>query len=198
MEKQKKILIIASIILVLLMGIFVLVKLLPEKDNNSNKSSNSQENNAVVEPLVGKSKEEISSVAIKNSLGEFTATRSGEGENVSYSISGLNDGENVEQLSIEELINNISNIKSLKIVADNLENAAIYGLENPTAQITVDCLDGSKIILKKGTNAPLSQGAYAMVDGKNKVYLISLSDLELFESSRAVYIQDKDTNSLEE
>lgn len=190
MEKQKKILIISSVLLVLFVGILVLTNFLPKnkvEEDESTLTSNASE--AI--KLVEKSEDEISSITIKNSLGEFTVTQEKNGDNINYGVQDLKEDEEIQETSIEELFKGISQIKSTKIVSNTLENKETYGFDNSQEEILISFKDGNTESLIKGMNAPLSQGAYVIKGGKNEIYLISIDDMQFFDSSRAVYARNK-------
>ena len=188
MEKQKKVLMLSSILLILFVGILIFTNYLPKKEKTEGTLSDNT-SNAV--NLVEKSKDDITKITVKNSLGEFTVTQEKNGDNINYGISDLKDSEEIQDTSIEELFKGIAQIKSTKTVSNTLEEKATYGFDNAREEILISFKDGSKDVLVKGINAPLSQGAYVIKQGKDEIYLVSIEDMQFFDSSRAVYVRNK-------
>ncbi len=79
----------------------------------------------------------------------------------------------INQSNIESMLQVISDIKAYQKVTDQYEEAAEYGLDNPTLYIKATLEDGSTTTLKLGNEAITGDGYYAVVNDDTKVYLLN-------------------------
>jgi len=98
----------------------------------------------------------------------------------------------IKQTNVNNILNAIKSIKADRIVAENPDNLADFGLEKPEAVLEVNLKDGSTVTIKVGIEVIHSQGYYGMVNDDGKVYQMS-RDLGL-----AMRYNNTDMTELEE
>ena len=187
MKKQVQNVIIASVILALLIGVFFLVTSLPvEKKSDTSISEPSYS----AEPFLKNFLNNISSVLIENTSGTFEIEVSTQGDNKTYNIANLESSKTASQSSLEMFINQLINISPTKTVETDATDLKKYGLEPENSKITVKFKDSPTKTFKLGNQAPLSIGTYLRLDNEKTVYLISIPDAEIFSNSKDFYIEE--------
>lgn len=187
MKRQVQNIIIASVILALLLGIFFLVVSFPsneEPDNSNSKISNS------FAPFLENNIDKISSVSIENTFGKFTIELASQDGNKTYNIKNLEPNKASSQSSLQVFMSELTNISPIQTVESNTNDLKKYGLEMESAKITVSFTDNTAKTFKLGNEAPLSIGYYLRINDENTVYLISLSNAEIFLNNKNFYIED--------
>lgn len=88
-------------------------------------------------------------------------------------ISQSEPGRPIKQSNVTNILNAIKSIKADRIVTENPDNLADFGLEKPEALLEVNLQDGSTVTIKVGIEVIHSQGYYGMVNNDGKVYQLS-------------------------
>lgn len=181
MKQRKYNLIIAIILLILLLAIFFVLISMPaaKDDNNMNESQ-------VLENIIDIQDKKISCITVKNSLGSYEIKLKTKDDKDEYLLSKEDDNK-TSQKTTQMLVESIINLKPIQIVQEDAKDLSLYGVDKSQASIKVDFDNNDTIILKLGNDAPLSKGAYLVVDGESKVYLISTSDKEIFLNEKDFY-----------
>jgi len=80
----------------------------------------------------------------------------------------------INQDHVTSMLNAINDINADRIIMENPENLADYGLEAPAATVSVNLADGSVVTIKIGNKAGASEGYYGMVNEDGIVYLLPI------------------------
>lgn len=187
MKKQIQNIIICSVILALLLGVFFLVVSLPPREE-SNISSSEKANTFA--PFLENVNEKISSVLVENSSEKFTIEISNQDGKLIYNINNLESNKTSSPSSLQTFMSELINISPVQTVESGTSDLKKYGLEKEAAKITVNFADGTNKIFKLGNEAPLSIGYYLRINDENTVYLISTSNAEIFLNNKEFYAED--------
>lgn len=119
----------------------------------------------------------------------------------------------IKQSIVTSILNAIKSIKASRIVVENPDNLADFGLEKPVALLEVNLNDGSKVTIKLGIEVIHSQGYYGMVNDDGIVYqmkndlgmalrydntdMTELEDTPDIENSSVQYIRVKNKDGAE-
>ena len=196
-KKKNKILlriVVPVLILALLAGgVFALIKLVPENDPIPETTSVPSLNVT----LLSMALDEIASVKVTNTAGSYIlfptmgkiANSSGEEtDGTVWSIKEM-DAQYTNKQTIESAVSSFANITALRLMEENAQDLAQYGLEKPTATLEIMAHDTEKNFkMFIGNTAPTEDGKYARVDGSNDVYLINSGLAEECERENTHYI----------
>lgn len=98
----------------------------------------------------------------------------------------------VKQEEVKTLLDPFSDLVATRCVVENKDSIAEYGLDKPTAKVTITLDDGSTIVLSLGTTVPSEGGYYGMLDSSDGVYTFdqmsvscALDSKDMFEDSAA-------------
>lgn len=72
----------------------------------------------------------------------------------------------------ENLASTLATVTAERLVAENPENPADYGLDTPRGVATVTYHDDSTAVLEVGDEDPLGEGVYFRLQGEPAVYLV--------------------------
>lgn len=186
MNKKVKGLIAGTVAVVVLVAALVILMLMPGTEDGASSSDVSSSSDIV---LNSKAVSDISSITVQNSLGEYTVTP---GENGEYSVTGLTEDIPLNQSGYDNITSDASEIVAKRLVEENTENLAQYGLEEPQAQVSIAYADGSELSMAVGEDAPLEAGTYVLQDGK--VYLFNSHKVDTFLLSNLAFV-DKNLTS---
>jgi hypothetical protein len=89
----------------------------------------------------------------------------------------------VNQTFASDMETALASITSEVTVAENADNLKEYGLDNPAIQVVATLKDGTSTSIALGAKAPIADGYYATVDGKNTVYVVSSVFYDSFNKS---------------
>ena len=166
-----------------------MIRSLPDK-NDKSKGNGS---NASEVSLVNQDESSIDSLFISNSVSKFNINVSrDENGNETYSIPELDSSQKISEVEAKAAIKKMSQLKAKEKVLDSCENLSDYGLDTPTASVTVNLVDGSKIVLHIGKAAPLGKGTYLKIDGDDSIYLVSTGDTSVFNLSKTSYVEQSE------
>lgn len=190
---KKKICTLSILGFLLIIGaiVFFIICGLPDKNDKSQNNSLSKSSVS----LINQDETSISSLFISNSSSKFNINVScGEDGSVTYSIPELDKDQKISEPDAKSAIKKISQLKATEKVLESCENLSDYGLDSPTAAITVNLVDGSKVELSLGKAAPLNKGYYLKIDKDDSIYLISAGDASVFNLSKTNYIEQSENS----
>lgn len=163
MKKQKKGLLAAIVVLVLLIGVYLALRAAaPEEDQSASTEADTKTAFEI-------KAEDISELSIENGKESYHFSR--KEDKWTYT-----EDENFP-LSESQIQNVVSNLTSISAVREleNTENLADYGLDNPEIQVTVTDIEGKETELKFGDINDAVSGCYMSKSGSHKVYLVDSS-----------------------
>lgn len=185
LSKTTKTVIIAAAVLFVLGAVLMVLMLTKPAEEESSSSENSVEASTAI-TVTDHERDEVASVNVHNSTGEFTFTRServvsstDDSGNVSSSNEYYWTSEEMKGLSpndttINAFIKNMAAFDTKSLVEENAQDLAKYGLEEPEASVTVDFDDGSRAELCFGIKNPASSGTvYFRNKDSRDVHLVS-------------------------
>ena len=170
MNKKIKTLIIGGIVLVVLLG--AMIALMVVNNQGGERSSSSSSDSTV--NIVEKNIDNITKIVIHNPQGEVTLTQPEEG---SFAVETLGTLP-LETTDVKSVFSNLAVIDATKVVSETPGDLEEYGLTQPQTTAEVFLNDGSSYTLRIGNESPLGDGYYAMLDGDDKLYLISSATYE--------------------
>lgn len=98
----------------------------------------------------------------------------------------------VKQEEIQTILDAFSDLVATRCVVENKDSIAEYGLDKPTAKVTITLNDGATTVLSLGTTVPSEGGYYGMLDSSDGVYTFdqmsvscALDSKDMFEDSAA-------------
>ncbi len=150
-----------AIILVVILGILACAYLVIK----GNKDSTTAEQDIKV---INISEELFNEVNIKTKEAGFVFTKKGQ----SWVMSAPNSFE-ADVSKIEGIIENLSTLTALRAVEDNASDITKYGLDKPTAIITIKATGSDPIVVNVGDKNSVGDGTYVNLGTSHKVYLIS-------------------------
>lgn len=191
MKKQAKgIVALSAILVAMLGGSFAYMKLNPEKTEDK---ADTPELLATVENSESMviiddngQKGIVSKAVIKNSSGEMYLTLKAEptddGSAALYSLDGYNDIK-IDETMLSTLVNNGNGLIASSIIAENCDDIAKYGFDEPVATVEFTYRSGNTVKFYVGDTSPSDSGEYVMVEGKKDVYLVQSSKLLNYSNS---------------
>ena len=186
-------LIVLVVVLVAAVGVYTASKLIKPEEEIVEDTTPSTESSIV--KIVNRDRSEVASVTIDLADAEpYTILNNNEydaegkaldlpeGE-VAYTIEGLDDFI-LNQTSGYEIIGYAANLTASKLVTDNAENLADFGLDAPLSEITMNYRDGSSTTWLVGSHPPTSTYSYFAEKGSKAVFLLYNSAISTLCSSR--------------
>ena len=139
-----------------------------DSSSSSTAAVSSQDESVVI---LTKSSDDITSVKVSNEHGEYSVNKSESGKST-WSIpelGTLNANANAEA----SMISNLDGFKAKKLVEENVEDMSKYGLDKPTADLTVEYSDGTATTLHVGSVSPSNERyRYVSLDDEKTVYMV--------------------------
>ncbi|MGB3550181.1 MAG: DUF4340 domain-containing protein [Candidatus Binatus sp.] len=89
--------------------------------------------------------EAVATVKVKNSDGDFTLKRAAVGAAAGWEVVAGGKTTEADVPVVERLLNQLRDLKAQSIVADPMPSAQPFGLDNPTAEITLAGKDGKEL-----------------------------------------------------
>ena len=163
MKKQLKYLIIAAMVLVVLAGGLIAVNLLSSGEEGTAQEPQTETQTST--PLFGFETADITEIEVQNSKGFYTLTKDGDGNVLINGETELPMNSNTLSAAFDAL----AGLSSDKVIKEDLENAADYGLDAPTS-VTVRTAGEEKTV-KIGADSPTDEGAYCYVEGESQLLL---------------------------
>jgi hypothetical protein len=183
MKKQIRGLIISLIALVLLVAV-VLVSTMPCPESRRD-GTPGVENVA----LLSQKQEDIQSIAVQTSAGSWTASMS----NGSLTFPSL-QGYPLDGTRINSLLTSATNLEAIREIRGSDLKLADYGLEQPSAQVTITNTGGKQYQFSVGNAAPASLGTFVLMN--SKVYLVATDDVSIFQQSDFNFVSSAITQPL--
>ena len=179
MSGKIKGLIAGAIVLILLIGAAVALNVTKKPAADSSSSSSSEITSRL---LYEKKPDDVESVVIKNQTGEYEMIRTG---NEKWTIKDFNDVP-LDDTMLSNIANAVAKVSSSKMVDENADDLAKYGLTNPQVDAKVTFKDSKKTVkeLLIGDATPTSGFSYFAIKGENAVYAVDAA-------SFSVLMQDK-------
>ncbi len=186
-KNTKTIIIAAAVLLVLCIVLLVLLMTEPQQDDTSSDVT-SEASSAVSETvqLTAKSGTEITTLTITNKDGSYTFNRDvravsstdSEGNVTTTDEYYWRSPEMLELIpndtSLAAFMNRMAGLSANKLVEENAEDLAKYGLADPLASADIAFSDGTSEKLLFGIENPASTNfVYCRKDGSNDVYQVS-------------------------
>lgn len=112
--------------------------------------------------------QEVSAIAVENEHGSYTVKKQAEG---SYTVHDIPDAV-VNQDYVAMLLDECSRIAYVQAVETSSGQAGTYGLDKPSATVTVTYTDQTSVKLLLGLEESISKGRYAMLDGGETIVLL--------------------------
>ena len=174
MNKKIRNLIISGVLLLILVGVLLLLLFLPKDSTEEEESSTYSYTSNSVE-LFTREPEELTDITIENESGTLALhqEQQGEDEDPLYSVDGLEDVDQNDQAS--DVFDSLDSLYASQLVEENPSDLTKYGVDDPSATITIQYDDGSKNVLYYGDTLPTGTGCYAMVNDDPNVYALSSS-----------------------
>lgn len=188
MRNFKKLL-IPAVILVLLIGAYLIVTNLPEKEETD--STNKAETISIFDFK----KDDLSEILIEREDGimqfryvtiQVEQEKTDDKGNTVKEMVDRNvwqavqpEGMNVNSSSIDTIAWNANTLKASKVIEENPSNLAVYGLDKPV-KLTFTMKDGTKYILLLGKATPVGSSYYAKTANDPTVYTIGSYESEKF------------------
>ncbi len=194
MSKRVRSIIIAAVVLAVVAGICAVLLLWPEKEVEQGNTSSSITNSETTDiygylNVYQFEKEQVRDIVVDNEFGGYTLKYLSKDK---FEVKGAEDypvGEEALSAALESAME----ISATKVIAEDGSNLALYGLEKPTATVTMNYSTGEKITAKIGDTTASGQ-VYVYLVENNKVYLTDSSWSEVFKFKLAqvasLYIVD--------
>lgn len=186
MKKTTKTLIIAIAAVVVLVGIFLLIKFIPSQQEETDTDFVEE----IV--LVSHAPSEVKQIEVSNEYGEYTLlseTPTVESTVSDGTTSEISDATvytlvNYEDMELltgqpDELASEVSSVTPSKMVNDG-SNKKDFGLDNPRATVKTTFTNGEVSTIYLGNDAADDLGSYIMVDGKDGIYLVSSDSVDSY------------------
>lgn len=185
MSKNKQILIFSAIGLLVLGGVTALLLLTaPEKEPEKTDTEIVQEEIDERCYLTNKTIDDILSVNVVNSLGEYDIIK----EDDLWTIDSIQKAA-ISNEAVEALVTNVAAMTATNFVEENAEDLVKYGLDKPTAIVTVKYKDNTEFSFSMGNTVPSdTKQIYFCETGKTTVYTYTASALSLFNEEKFAFI----------
>lgn len=167
-HQVRNVVLCGSIVLVLL-GAWLLVSLLPE-DSASGSSSEGQ-----ILPLIERDTAELTALTVQNTEGTLSFSLDESGV---LQLDGCDDLPRYDT-RYTALINAACSLSASRVVAESPDNPGEYGLDAPASIVTAVFSDGTQSVIEIGGQAPDRSGYYLRLSSSDTVYL-SKTDLDNF------------------
>lgn len=175
---------IVALLIALFLGLVFLLISLPMAKDDAEKEDATQ----VFADLIDTRDKKISSIAVKNALGEYELRVDEKDDEQVYVLEGFDDS-NTAQANASMLVDSLINLKPVQVIDDENLDLSMYGLSSTGAQLTVTFDNGEQTILMLGADAPFSQGSYVKLESDPKVYLIEPGEKEIFLNEKSFYLE---------
>ena len=180
----KLLLIAAAVLLVLTVGLIVVTKLdsgedIAEEEETTTTTANESR------LLYDKDPSAISEIKIKNEYGEFTLKKGSDDYWGVEEFAGLMQDTSVVSSALESA----SSFTASQTVSETADDLAMYGLDNPRANVDITFEDGSTRTITVGSESPKAALTYAMLDNKAPVYAAETAKVGVFLNNKFNFLQ---------
>lgn len=197
MKKNTIILIACTAALVAAGGGYAALMLNDGKNTSSTSESISEiDQTAIPVSLLDFEKNDIQSVSVKNSDGEYKAIpveKSAQDDTIELTIEGFEDLD-INTTLTSSLLNSSSALNSESTADEQPSDLGKYGLKEPSAEVTIKGKSAEKTILI-GAVSPIQGQTYCMEKDGDAVYLVTTSNVSVFLNSAEKFVS---TSLLEE
>jgi len=186
MNKTVKGILAGSICLAVLAGGFVALKLTDSSNQTEDDDDLIAEENYVFYEHDGS---EVNKVEVSNSEGGYVLNRTSEATDdtsATYSIEGIEDYTQNDTI-VSTIANNCSSLSALQLVEENATDLSQYGLDNPSAQVTVYFDDDTSETFLMGNDSPV-EGIYFKMSDEDAVYTVDSTPLYVFTKNKNYFI----------
>lgn len=156
-----------------------------KEESSSVTDTASSEDESVV--ILERAAEDISSVHVANENGEYTLEKSSSGKSL-WTIGELGTLNQNTTLK-DSLRDACGSLEAKKLVEENVSDMSKYGLDQPTASVTITYKDDSRTVLDVGTTAPNERYSYVRIQGDNSVYMVLGSKISYFTYPATSYAE---------
>lgn len=187
MKKTVRNIIIMLVVLAVLGGTaFLLLKMPTGSGEEESSSSVPAESSEPAETVLSISEEDVESVEIHNSQGEYTAVPIDNGDSVSFTIKGY-EGYGLQNTYLTSNLRTLLNMTAAKSLGsqDDLEAFGLSGGEE--AEVAVKTKSGTEKVTL-GKNAAETSGRYVMKDGN--VYIVTSVPANFYASMYVYFEKD--------
>lgn len=169
MQYAKKI-IIPAIVLIVLIAALILTGMLGDKEDTTATTT--------VDPaefLYYAEAEDVAAFSLENENGILTLEKSANGGDSPEWTVASPAHPAYESGLVVSLATSLRTIVTIGNMGEKADNLADYGLDEPTARVTVTEVDGDSTVMLLGNQAGSGSNYYAMVEGGTTVYTITTS-----------------------
>ncbi|MGN0680157.1 MAG: DUF4340 domain-containing protein [Oscillospiraceae bacterium] len=184
MKKAAKPVIITLGIAVVLGAVLALLLLFPEKEEETSSDSHSHStslnfmDDEMQYPITAGKPDDLLTIKVENPAGGFTITReessseSGESTEPSYhhTVSGLGEVPQNDKL-VSYFVENMATLLAKELVEEHPQDISKYGLDTPTATVSLDFEEGEDIVLTFGMRKPADEN-YVYCMANDFVFLV--------------------------
>lgn len=188
MKKNIKILIAFVAILAILIAALIFILSSPKKNDSETVEPDGSIN---LSKIFNNEINDIASINIKNSGGEFTISATFENDNIIYNLEPSDPTKQPSQSIIKTSISELINLIPSKKVEEKTDNLNKYGLDTNLNTIKVNFKDNSSKTLILGNEAPLALGNYLKISEDDSIYLLAKANTEIFTNPKEFYMENK-------
>ena len=182
-----------AVVLAAAIGIYLASNLIKPDEEVAEDNTGTYTNETV--KIIERTRSEVASVAIdlpdeepytvlnNNKYDENGSRIAPEDGEKGYAIEGIEDFD-LDQSKAETIIGYAANLTATKMITDNAENLADYGLDNPRATVTMNYKNGAASTWLIGSQAPTSTASYFAEKGGKAVFLIYSSAVNNLTATR--------------
>lgn len=182
MSKKKKAIIIGAVVVLLLVGAMLLLLLLPESGGTGDTESLASSEEV---KLVSATASELVEMTVTNPSGGYTIEKKADGtwgvpefEGLPETVAAFTDVRSVA-----------ATVAALKVVAEDPDNLAQYGLISPEVTVETDFGEGRGYKLLLGGSDPDGNYCYGKLEGENTVYAFSQTVKRYFTLSKYEFLE---------
>ncbi len=197
MNSKKKTIIISLAVLIVLIIFLVVLRLTENKDPDDTTSDVSSASSSY--SLIEKNEMLFQSAKITNQTDTFTIEAVYEEDENGTAYYSIPELAKYSQRSsrLSSIVGHCCSIYGMKKAASNPGDLSEYGLDNPSATVTVSFADGDTKTISVGDAVYNNSAYYAMVEGDACVYTITTTIAEYFQRSSLYYLETTVTPSFE-
>lgn len=125
----------------------------PDSDKESKTEDTKTETKAELVYILSEDSENVSSIHIKNPSAEYDIIKTKDGENDTYTISGIPETE-LNKLSLSSAVASLSKPAASKTITHDISKAAEFGIGDASAQYTLKKNSGDTVTVLLGDKVP--------------------------------------------
>ncbi len=182
MNKKKKTLLIGAVVLVLLIGAMLALLFTQPKDDADTSSALSAEEEDVY--LYQEEENSLKSLQVTNETGTYSLEQVGEQK---WGITALDDYK-TDSEAYTDTAERYTQLAAKQKLLDKVTDKAKYGLDNPSGTGVATFNNGTTHTVTVGDMTPDEAGYYAMVDGDEALYIITVANAQKLQQSQLAYL----------